>query len=136
MKTSKNLNLPLLTVLLALSLSPRAESADQREGPPPPLPPRSTVPAASAGPRANASANSAPKSGNSVARPNILFIASDGMRPQLGCYGDTTVKSPNIDRLAARGMVFERSFVQQALCSPSRISMLSGRYPATTQIFE
>ncbi|MCB1208886.1 MAG: sulfatase [Verrucomicrobiales bacterium] len=69
-------------------------------------------------------------------RPNVLFIASDDMRPQLRCYGDPTVKSPNIDRLAAQGMLFERSFVQQALCSPSRISMLSGRHPATTQIFE
>ena len=69
-------------------------------------------------------------------RRNVLFIASDDMRPQLGCYGDTTVKSPNIDALAKRGMVFRRSFVQQALCSPSRISMLSGRYPATTRIFE
>lgn len=69
-------------------------------------------------------------------RPNVLFIASDDMRPQLGCYGDPVVKSPNIDRLAGHGMLFERSFVQQALCSPSRISMLSGRYPATTQIFE
>lgn len=69
-------------------------------------------------------------------RPNVLFIASDDMRPQLGCYGDTTVKSPHLDALAKRGMVFQRSYVQQALCSPSRISMLSGRYPATTGIFE
>ncbi len=67
---------------------------------------------------------------------NVLFIASDDMRPQLGCYGDPTVKSPNLDSLAKRGMVFNRSYVQQALCSPSRISMLSGRYPATTGIFE
>ncbi len=71
-----------------------------------------------------------------ASRPNVLFIASDDMRPQLGCYGDSTVKSPNLDALAKRGMVFQRSYVQQALCSPSRISMLSGRYPATTQIFE
>lgn len=69
-------------------------------------------------------------------RPNVLFIASDDMRPQLGCYGDPTVKSPNIDALAKKGLVFTRSYVQQALCSPSRISMLSGRYPATTEIFE
>ena len=67
---------------------------------------------------------------------NVLFIASDDMRPQLGCYGDTVVKSPHIDALAKRGLLFNRSYVQQALCSPSRISMLSGRYPATTGIFE
>jgi iduronate 2-sulfatase len=73
---------------------------------------------------------------SSAAGPNVLFIAADDMRPQLGCYGDRTVKSPHLDALARRGVVFERSYVQQALCSPSRISMLSGRYPATTGIFE
>jgi len=69
-------------------------------------------------------------------RPNVLFIASDDMRPQLGCYGDPTVRSPHLDALARRGVVFLQSYVQQALCSPSRISMLTGRHPATTRIFE
>src|SRR4030042_7076361 len=68
-------------------------------------------------------------------RLNILFIAVDDLRPQLGCYGDRGVKSPHIDRLAAQGTVFTQAYCQQALCSPSRISLLSGRYPATTRIF-
>lgn len=62
-------------------------------------------------------------------RPNVLFIAVDDLRPELGCYGKDYIHSPNIDRLAAQGMVFTNHFVQVPTCGASRYSLLTGMLP-------
>lgn len=73
---------------------------------------------------------------NSKAKPNVLFIAVDDLRPQLNCYGDDWVLSPNIDSLANDGLLFENAYCQQAICAPSRCSVLSGCRPDTTGIYD
>ena len=67
-------------------------------------------------------------------RPNILFLVVDDLKPMLGAYGNTDVKTPGIDKLASKGVVFDNSYCQQAVCAPSRISVFTGMRPDRTKV--
>ena len=69
-------------------------------------------------------------------RKNVLFISIDDLRPTLGCYGDKTAITPNIDKIAKNGTTFYRAYCQQALCSPSRLSLLTGLRPNSTKVWD
>jgi arylsulfatase A-like enzyme len=69
-------------------------------------------------------------------KPNVLFIAIDDLKPILGCYGDKIIKTPNIDRLAKMGTVFNSNYCQQAVCGPTRASLMTGLRPDLTQVWD
>jgi iduronate 2-sulfatase len=69
-------------------------------------------------------------------RPNVLFIPVDDLRTELGCYGAEHIHSPHIDRLAKDGTVFLQAYCQQAVCSPSRTSLMTGLRPDSTKVYD
>lgn len=68
--------------------------------------------------------------------PNVLFIAMDDLRTDLGCYGDPLAITPHLDQLAARGMVFKHAYCQVAVCNPSRASLMTGRRPDSIRVWD
>lgn len=78
----------------------------------------------------------APSFAAEVSKPNVLLICVDDLKPVLGCYGDQVVKSPNIDRLASRGVQFDLAFCNQAVCAPSRNALMTGLRPTTLGIYD
>jgi iduronate 2-sulfatase len=69
-------------------------------------------------------------------RPNVLLICVDDLKPALGCYGDPLARTPNVDRLAKRGLLFRSAYCNQAVCSPSRNALLTGFRPQTLGIYD
>jgi iduronate 2-sulfatase len=69
-------------------------------------------------------------------RLNVLFIAVDDLRPELGCYGTEAVLTPHIDRLARHSVTFTRAYCQQAVCNPSRASLMTGLRPDTLRVWD
>ncbi len=70
-----------------------------------------------------------------AAQKNVLFIAVDDLKPTIGAYGNPSAKTPNIDKIASRGLLFESAYTSQALCSPSRNALLTGIRPTTLGIY-
>lgn len=82
----------------------------------------------------NAQAESTPAGASNNC--NVLFIAVDDLRCELGCYGVAEIKTPNFDRLASSGVMFTRAYCQQAVCNPSRASVMTGLRPDSTHVWD
>lgn len=68
-------------------------------------------------------------------RPNVLFVIVDDLRPELGCYGNTEIKTPHFDRFARESVIFQRAYCQAAACAPSRASVMMGMRPESTRVW-
>ena len=71
-----------------------------------------------------------------IPKPNVLFLMTDDLRPELGCYGNAQVRTRHLDALAGTGVRFDRCYVQAPLCNPSRASMLTGRHPRSSGVLD
>ena len=68
-------------------------------------------------------------------KPNVLLILVDDLKPAPGCYGDTVARTPRLDTLAARGMRFDLAYCSQAVCAPSRVSLMLGSHSSSTGLY-
>lgn len=68
-------------------------------------------------------------------RPNVLLLLVDDLKPAMGCYGDPHAKTPNLDKLAQRGMRFDRAYCNQAVCAPSRFTLMLGSHSTSTGLY-
>ena len=66
------------------------------------------------------------------AQPNILWLTSEDHGPEMGCYGDKVARTPNVDALAAKGMIFKKAWSVAPVCAPARTAIISGLYPSST----
>jgi arylsulfatase A-like enzyme len=76
------------------------------------------------------------KEAQELVRPNVLFIPVDDLRPELNCFGESFIKTPNIDKLAQQGITFTRAYCQEAICNPSRASLLTGLRPDAIKVWD
>ena len=106
--------LPLIFAATLATLAPSAEAGDS--------------------PRESAGPDESVRPGGAAGPKNVLFIAVDDLRPELGCSGALYARSPHIDRLAEEGVLFENHFVQVPTCGASRYALLTGRSPARSGV--